>query len=138
MAGVNVMIKRVLGLMAALTLSSTIVVNAGEVEIKKVLMQKKGSGWVFEVTLKHDDTGWKHYANAWRVLDGSGKVIKTRVLAHPHVKEQPFTRGLSGVLIPKGSKLVMVEARDKVHGWGKNRVVIDLTKDKGKKYVIRR
>ncbi|VAW78551.1 hypothetical protein MNBD_GAMMA12-3409 [hydrothermal vent metagenome] len=133
------MIKKLLVLILTIvTLSATVMVSAGEVEIRKVVMQKTGSGWVFEVTLKHDDTGWKHYANAWRVLAEGGKVIKTRVLAHPHVNEQPFTRGLGGVLIPKGSKLVIVEARDTIHGWSKKRVLINLAKDKGEKYFIKR
>jgi len=113
-------------------------VSAGDVEIKKVVMEKSGDVWIFQVTLQHGDSGWKHYANAWRVLDENGKVIKTRVLGHPHVDEQPFTRGLSGVVIPEGSKTVTVEARDKVHGWSKNRVVINLKIDKGKKYIIKR
>lgn len=112
-------------------------VNAGDVEIKKVVMQKTGNSWSFEVTLKHADTGWKHYANAWRVLDHKGKVIKTRILGHPHVDEQPFTRGLGGVVIPAGAKSVTVEARDKVHGWSKNKVVIDLNVMKGNKYIIK-
>jgi len=111
--------------------------RAGDVEIKNVVMQKTGSSWSFEVTLKHGDTGWKHYANAWRVVDQKGKVIKTRILGHPHVDEQPFTRGLSGVNIPAGAKSVTVEARDKVHGWSKDKVVIDLKVNKGKKYLIK-
>ncbi len=113
-------------------------VRAGEVEIEKVVIQKTGDSWTFEVTLKHGDTGWKHYANAWRVLNESGKVIKTRVLFHPHVDEQPFTRSMSGVVIPQGDKSVSVEARDKVHGWSKAKVVIDLKRDKGSRYLIRR
>jgi len=29
-----------------------------------------------------------------------GKILGTRVLLHPHMAEQPFTRSLSGVAIP--------------------------------------
>lgn len=52
------------------------------------------------VTVKHADTGWDHYANAWRIYSLDGKLIAERVLHHPHVKEQPFTRNLLAVSIP--------------------------------------
>ena len=111
--------------------------SAGEVTIHKVVMEKTGDAWMFSVTIQHDDKGWKHYADGWRVLDAKGKVIKMRTLFHPHDKN-PFTRSLGGVVIPAGAKSVSVEAHDKVHGWSKNKVVIDLSKNKGDKYTIRR
>ena len=52
------------------------------------------------VTLEHADEGWEHYANAWRIYSPDGKLIGERVLHHPHVKEQPFTRTLLGLNIP--------------------------------------
>ena len=52
------------------------------------------------VTVKHADTGWDHYANAWRIYSPDGKLIAERILHHPHVKEQPFTRNLLAVSIP--------------------------------------
>jgi|GEM_PF-713661 len=52
------------------------------------------------VTVEHDDQGWEHYANAWRVYSPDGELIDERVLHHPHVKEQPFTRTLRAVNIP--------------------------------------
>jgi hypothetical protein len=42
--------------------------------------------------------------------------LGVRVLYHPHVHEQPFTRGLSGVEVPAGLKRVRIRAHDKVHG----------------------
>ena len=92
-----------------------------EVWIQDVKMLKKGDSWHFNVTLKHADTGWEHYADAWRVVLKDGTVLGTRTLYHPHVDEQPFTRGLSGVKIPKETREVFVEAHDKVHGWSKQR-----------------
>ncbi|MGH1411949.1 MAG: hypothetical protein ACRBB0_00555 [Pelagimonas sp.] len=83
----------------------------------------------FSVTLTHPDTGWDHYADGWRIEDATGKVLGLRVLAHPHVTEQPFTRSLSGVDIPAGTKLgtklgtkpgtktVFIRARCLVDGW---------------------
>jgi len=52
------------------------------------------------------------------VLDPDGAVLGTRVLRHPHVKEQPFTRRLGGVRIPASVTRVQVRARDSVHGFG--------------------
>jgi len=62
------------------------------------------------VTLKHDDKGWEHYANAWRIYSPDGKLIDERVLHHPHVKEQPFTRTLRGVSIPSTLSEVTIVA----------------------------
>lgn len=72
----------------------------------------------FSVTLKHADTGWEHYANEWVVVAPDGAILGSRVLLHPHVKEQPFTRSLSGVKIPANVKQVTIRAKDSVHGFG--------------------
>ena len=70
----------------------------------------------FNVTLEHDDAGWEHYADFWQIVSADGIELGKRVLLHPHVNEQPFTRSLSGVNIPKDIKTVWVEAHDSVHG----------------------
>lgn len=72
----------------------------------------------FDVTLKHSDAGWDHYADKWQVVLPDGRVIGTRILAHPHVHEQPFTRSLSNVKIAADVKKVIIRAHDKVHGFG--------------------
>ena len=90
---------------------------AGDVEIVKVRASQKSPGvYSFSVTLKHGDTGWKHYADGWEVVGPDGMVLGVRTLYHPHVNEQPFTRSLSGVKIPGGVKEVRIRAHDKVHG----------------------
>ena len=61
------------------------------------------------VTLSHPDTGWDHYANVWRVFDADGNQLAERVLAHPHVTEQPFTRGTSFEL-PEGIREIHLHA----------------------------
>ena len=61
-------------------------------------------------------------------VDSQGNILGDRVLYHPHVDEQPFTRSLNNVDIPKGIKSVYIEAHDKVHGWTTNRLKIDLEK----------
>jgi len=91
--------------------------TAGGVDIKGVEMRASGDGYRFSVTVEHGDDGWDHYADAWEVRLADGTVLGTRILAHPHVNEQPFTRSLSGVVIPDGVNEVLIFARDSVHGW---------------------
>ena len=86
----------------------------------------KDGSWSFAVTVRHDDEGWDHYADRWEVLGPDGKVLGTRVLYHPHVEEQPFTRSLGGVEVPKGVKEVVVRAHDRVHGFGGREVKVEL------------
>ena len=77
------------------------------------------SSCTFNVTVEHADTGWEHYADQWDVLTPDGKnVLATRVLYHPHVNEQPFTRSLGNVKIAKDIDHVIVRAKDSKHGWG--------------------
>lgn len=111
---------------------------ANQVEIVKVSMEPSAHRWTFHVTLKHQDTGWDHYADGWRIVDGKGNELGYRKLWHPHENEQPFTRTLANVLIPEGVNVVYVEAHDKVHGWAKQKVRINLKKDKGDRYEIKR
>ena len=80
--------------------------SGGEVDVQFVELHKSGGVWYFSVTLKHDDSGWRHYANAWRIVDSSGKILGIRKLLHPHVNEQPFTRTLGEVKIPKNTKII--------------------------------
>jgi hypothetical protein len=80
----------------------------------------------FSVTVKHADEGWDHYADRWEVVAPDGEVLGTRVLLHPHVDEQPFTRSLSGVRIPAQIKKVTIRARDSKHGRGGKTLTISL------------
>ena len=92
-------------------------VTAGPVEIVAAEVVRAGSAYKATVTLRHDDTGWEHYADAWRLITAAWEVLATRVLTHPHVDEQPFTRSLDGIHLPDDVRVVYVEARDTVHGW---------------------
>jgi len=91
-------------------------VMASEVTIVDAEATKSSNTYHFNVTLKHADTGWDHYADQWQVLTPDHKVLGTRTLYHPHVKEQPFTRSLGGVNIPADISSVIIRARDTVHG----------------------
>ena len=92
---------------------------AGEADIVDVkVTETSANTYRFDVTVAHGDTGWDHYANMYEVLDMDGNILGTRVLMHPHVNEQPFTRSLSGVHIPNDLNLIIVRATDSVHGTG--------------------
>ena len=95
-------------------------------QIVDVKAQQHGDSWSFAVTLQHEDSGWEHYADAWRVVDSDGEVLGTRTLLHPHENEQPFTRSLDNVKIPDSATPVYIEAHDKVHGWSAQRFEIRL------------
>ncbi len=110
--------------------------SASPVHIEFVSIEKSAASWKFSVTLRHADTGWEHYANGWRVVDKDGKVLGLRVLYHPHVDEQPFTRSHQ-IAVPTGLKELYVEARDNKQGWSKDRVKIDLRNSKGDRYEIK-
>ena len=95
---------------------------AGQVEIVHTQFILRAGTWQVFTTFKHGDTGWEHYADAWRVVTETGDVLATRTLFHPHVEEQPFTRSQGGIAIAKDTHIVFVEAHDKEHGWSPQRV----------------
>jgi hypothetical protein len=80
----------------------------------------------FDVTVRHADEGWEHYADRWEVLSPAGELLAVRVLQHPHVDEQPFTRSLEGVQIPAGVDRVRIRAHDSKHGLGGAEVTVAL------------
>jgi len=101
--------------------------NAGEASVVGVKASPNGDGtFDFHVTVRHADTGWDHYADRWDVLGPDGKVIGARVLYHPHVNEQPFTRSLNRVKIPADVTSVSVRAHCKVHGNAKTAFRVEL------------
>jgi len=79
-----------------------------------------------EATVSHADTGWAHYANSFEIVAPDGTVLSTRVLAHPHVDEQPFTRGLGSVAVPAGIDSISIRAHDLVHEYGGLEFQLDL------------
>lgn len=100
---------------------------AGEADVVSVRAERESAGtWRFDVTVEHADTGWDHYADRWDVLSGKGEVLGERVLLHPHVSEQPFTRSLRGLKIPENLESVVVRAHDSVHGLGGKEITVVL------------
>jgi hypothetical protein len=126
-----------LSLSLVLLLGSLLATFADEVKIEHTVFKKRGDAWTVDTTLRHGDTGWEHYADAWRVVDEAGKELGQRVLVHPHENEQPFTRSLNGMLIPSETRIVYVEAHDNVHGWSKQRIRVDLQQAKGDGFEVK-
>ena len=72
---------------------------AGEADVMKVAVTETAPGtFRFDVSVRHDDEGWDHYANLWQVVGPDDSVLGERILLHPHDTEQPFTRSLSGIM----------------------------------------
>lgn len=113
-------------IVASIGMAACLQVLAGSVVIENVQVTSRGAEqYNFSVTLRHDDTGWDHYANAWDVIDMEGNVLGKRVLHHPHVNEQPFTRS-QVIHIPDGTSAVEVRAYDLVHGRSEQTYKVDL------------
>ena len=115
--------------------------NADVLHVKAV--QTVDGTWTFHVTVQHPDTGWDDYADGWDVLTPDGAVLKpdpdspfTRLLLHPHVNEQPFTRSQSSIVIPSGVTQVRVRAHDLVDGYGGREVLVDLTVPSGSDFEV--
>ncbi len=80
----------------------------------------------FDVTVSSAYDTPQRYADAFRVVGKSGIVYGERVLLHDHADEQPFTRDLHGVKIPKDVRTVLVQARDQKFGYGGKTVEVAL------------
>jgi len=103
--------------------------GAGEADVVAVEAAEEGAGtWRFAVTVAHADAGWDHYADKWEVLAPDGRVLATRVLLHPHVGEQSFTRSLGGVAVPAEIERVIFRAHDSVHGLGGAEMTVELAR----------
>ena len=100
--------------------------------------QSQNGSWCFSTQVRHNDQSWDHYADAWQITDLEGNVLGKRVLLHPHDNEQPFTRSLCNVEIPKTIQKVVVSAKCNIHGVGGEKVIIDLRKSKGKGFIVKK
>ena len=88
--------------------------------------------YTVNATVRHNDTGWDNYADAFAVK-GDTVANGERVLLHPHENEQPFTRSQSGVI---ATGFVVVEAKDNVEGWGGSSVGLDLSTFTGHDEIV--
>jgi hypothetical protein len=102
--------------------------EADEARVVEVRALPNGDGtFDFEVTLSHPDTGWDHYVDRWDVVGPDGKLLGKRVLYHPHVNEQPFTRS-QRVRIPVGVTQVSIRTHCKRDGDSKALLKVELPK----------
>jgi hypothetical protein len=100
------------------------------------VVQSGGGAWRFDVTVRHNDEGWDHYADTWQVVDLGGNLLGERILLHPHDTEQPFTRSQDGIEIPEGISQVVVRAKCNIHGFGGQEVLVDLTAKEGENFEV--
>ena len=112
--------------LAATTLLAPAAAVGGDAAVVDARAMRAGDSWRFDVTVRHPDNGWDHYADKWEVLATDGTTLGTRVLLHPHEHEQPFTRSLSGVEIPDDVAEVVIRAHDNVDGYGDTTFILPL------------
>ena len=100
------------------------VIDASAAEQSSSSSDEHSATWTFSATIASADTGWEKYANLWivKVSEKANSttaetVLGERVLLHPHVDEQPFTRSLSGVVVPLHVNVVVIAAQDSVKGF---------------------
>ncbi len=115
-------------ILAAMLASTALPLHADAPQITTATATRGAMGWRIDVTLAHPDSGWDHYADRWQVEAEDGTVLGQRILHHPHVDEQPFTRSLTGVMLPDGTRRIFIRAGCSVHGQAKARKAIDLTR----------
>jgi hypothetical protein len=100
---------------------------AGEADVIQVAVEKSSNNtYSFSVTILHKDAGWDHYVNKWEIIGEKGTIMGTRILHHPHVNEQPFTRSLSGIVIPDHIESVRIRAYDSIHEYGGKVITVEL------------
>ena len=120
---------------------TTSIANADVIFVRTI--QSADESWVFQVTVSHPDTGWEDYADGWDILLPNGSKLTvnasdpfTRLLVHPHVDEQPFTRNQRGIIIPENVTQVIVRAHDLVDGWGGQEITVDLNQASGEGFEV--
>lgn len=103
--------------------------SAGPADVLAARAVCRGETCTVFATVRHADEGWEHYANSFEVMAPDGAALGKRVLRHPHVDEQPFTRALQGVRIPADVERVRVRAGDSKHGAGGKEVEVRVERD---------
>jgi hypothetical protein len=106
-------------------------------QVKNVdVVQSTDGTWCIYTTVHHNDEGVDHYANAWQALDQDGNEVAWRLLAHPHVYEQPFERDECDVNISANVTALVVRARCNVHGFGIVHVGVDMNVSEGESFTV--
>ncbi len=117
---------------ATLLVAAAVAQPANRIDVKYpdvIAAQVRASGvarFDFDVTISSPYDTPERYADAFRIIGKDGHVYGERVLLHDHADEQPFTRDLYNVTIPSGVHTIVVQARDKKHGYGGKTVEVAL------------
>jgi hypothetical protein len=117
--------RTVLSAFAVLATMRTVPTRAADSSTQKhpdlleAKVRARGPGtFDFDVTVSSPYDTPQRYADGFRVMGKDGVVFGERKLLHDHAGEQPFTRDLHGVTIPRGVRSVIVQARDQKYGYG--------------------
>ena len=122
---------RIIACLFAILVTATLPAYADEADVVSATIKETAPGvYTISATVRHGDEGWDHYADGWEVVGPKGKLISKRVLAHPHVNEQPFTRSKTGIRIPSSVTEVVIRAHDGVHGYGGETVTLQVPRAK--------
>ncbi|AXV04951.1 hypothetical protein DVS28_a0244 [Euzebya pacifica] len=87
-------------------------------------LERSGDTWTLSATISSPYDSPERYADAFRAVAPDGTELGLRVLTHDHANEQPFTRSLTGLVIPDGIEEITVEGRDLANGWGGQTVTV--------------
>ena len=90
------------------------------------VLPKGNDRFDFDVTVTSPYDTAERYADAFRVMNANGTVYGERTLFHDHADEQPFTRDLYDVKVPRGVRSVVVQGRDKRFGYGGKAATVEL------------
>jgi hypothetical protein len=103
------------------------------------MTEETGGTWRFDVTVQHEDESEAHFVDRWEILiplpDGQ-TLSYARPFTQPHLDEQPFETSLSGIQVPEGTTQLWVRARDSLHGYGGQEVVVDLSAAAGPGFQV--
>ena len=91
--------------------------KGNEAKIVSVEVQGQPQNYTFNVGISSPDTGCNQYANWWEVLSEEGKLLYRRILAHSHVKEQPFERS-GGPVAVSDTQVLIIRAHMNNSGYG--------------------
>jgi hypothetical protein len=134
-SGLNKSGHRFLAVLAMCIFGFSLPALAGTPKVAYARIIKLGkTSYEFQVTVEHVDTSWDHHVDRWEIIGPGGRVLGNRVLHHPHIGELHVMRELRGVTIPEGVEHVIIRVHDKVHGYGREKLMTlptDKKKDTG-------
>ncbi len=102
--------------------------NAGEADVISATVEHSGGDFYrFSVKVTHEDESWEHFAKAWEVLGSDGNILGNRILLHPHINKQPFTRTQT-ISLSENINQVTIRAYDLIHKFGGKEITLNIKK----------